>query len=277
MSFLRKIVVGGAIASPIVYVTFNQHKSRPSDLEMRNAKIHEMALHKIKDKHTAKTHEKTLSALPIWDASLDAQQKEKYKDRSSCSVRYLQGKLQQRQGHSASLAVFEIAQKQTLNASYEGFSYIDSLFTLQLLEMRKSIQEGNYLRCKEVLPIMDSGMPLKEDVLILGTTDIRKCHRLEKDILIDAAQLAAGMSSISLDPEHPIVDTPVFSAKEMGFQSEGDLGALSKSAKEAIRHNQFVPCTFYSIFRTRLSKSNFKQVGAIVTETQDPDNTNRRK
>jgi|GEM_PF-6239233 len=267
MAFMHKIVVGSGITGTIAFLAYNQYKAPLSDLEKRNAKVHETALQNIKDKYTATKHAYALLQLPKFDAVLSSRQNEKLKDRSSYIVGYLQGKLQQKQSYSPS--VFEIAPKQTLKGFHEGFNYVGPLNELHQSELRQKIEEGNYLRCKEVMPVIDRETHMKEDVLIVGTSDIRKCHRLGLNILSDAARVAAGMSSLSIDKEHPISDTPVFSAKQTGFQAEGDLSEMSETAKKAIRDNTFVVCNYFGTIKTRLSKSSFKDAGAILTGTED--------
>lgn len=138
-------------------------------------------------------------------------------------------------------------------------------------EVRASILEGEYIRCKSDLQVIDPNatLPLKRvervDVLITGTTNDEVCRQFRNALLQDFAQLAA---TEQLAPNQAYSETPVFDCSEEGIETIGDLSNMPEKTKKKIRSGDFTACNYFMIWETRLSL-DAKGVGAIAAGSTD--------
>jgi hypothetical protein len=159
---------------------------------------------------------------------------------------------------------------------HKGFVFAGSLPEVLDTQARDSILEGNYVRCKSELEVVDPKAPnwahakyKKVDVIVTGTTQ-GKCHHFKNDFLRDLSYVAA-TSHKPLNPEHPYSDTPVFDCSEKGIEATGDLTNIPQPTKDKVVWGNFTACNFYSLQKTRLSSGSYKEVGAIVAGTTDEE------
>ena len=66
-------------------------------------------------------------------------------------------------------------------------------------------------------------------------------------------------------------NSPVIGCADQGYREIGDLAKMPESVKRKIRLGTFTYCDYYSHRKTRLSQDGYKEVGAIVAGTTDPN------
>jgi hypothetical protein len=156
--------------------------------------------------------------------------------------------------------------------SRQGFIFSGSLENLHSVDSLQDILNGNYIRCKSLIPVksktdLSSKQYEEIDILITGTKECIRCHQLKNAIVRDAAKIAAKMTQNStIDPADPISDTVVFDYNGKEFSPAGNLVTMPNATKTQILEENFVACNVYS-----QEKTNSRRTGsAIVTGTTNP-------